>query len=230
MINTDTLEPGPRSCPYCGAVYNVRPSWVKEKRGYTCSLRCNRKWRSDHAKKKPVGPCIAQPCDYIGPLESGKHCRKHDMRLRTHGTTDLVYKRPPPLNLAPEDCAWVAACLDCEGWIGIMRAQKIGRFSYFARLGVGNTNRKLCDTLLDLTKCGNITFSKRNYPNKDLYMWNVHRREQLDALLLAVRGRLILKQEQADILLDLPPKNARAVKEREQAYVRLKALNKKGRR
>lgn len=119
---------------------------------------------------------------------------------------------------------WLAAVIDCEGWIGLMRT---GR-SYCAGIGVGNTNRALTDKLFALTKRGTCTARERPAPAKDIVQWMVTRRADVDDILITIRPYLILKGAQADLLLSLPPRHAKDKAARDAIKQQLSALNKKG--
>jgi hypothetical protein len=136
-----------------------------------------------------------------------------------------------PLPLSREEAAWLAAVIDCEGWIGMSKSTRSNGVGYWAVVGVGNTNVKLIDRLFALTGIGVVNLSTRaNIKNsKPCHMWTVTRYEHVRALLMAIRPFLILKDAQADLILSLPPKHAKANEEKARVKAQLSVLNKKGR-
>ena len=224
----DTLKPGLRICPICGSEYRVRPHWVHIKRGYTCSRKCSRKWKSDRAKKKPIGRCIINGCPYIGSLDIGQYCPKHYQYNWRYGFPEIPDDNFPPLNISFPDREWVAAAIDCEGWVGLMKNPRKTSIAYWPVIGVGNTDKHLIDELIRRTGVGRIGHSPRPYPAKNLWTWMVSKRDEVLPLCLALLPNLILKRRQARLLLMVPKKNERAEGRRARIQKLLKRLNRKG--
>jgi hypothetical protein len=120
--------------------------------------------------------------------------------------------------------------IDCEGWIGATRAKRKHGYCYTFGVGVGNTNRKLIDRLVEVTGFGRVSFVvPKSHNAKDKHVWEIFRYEEVRDFLATIQPFLILKQRQADIVLGMPPKNARAHDARLRAWEECSRLNKKGR-
>ena len=142
--------------------------------------------------------------------------------LRVVGSADAPIL---PMPLSERDAAWLAAVIDCEGWIGTCGTK--GRFSN--RIGVGNTNPLLIARLVEMTGCGRVrNVSPKSPRAKPQIHWNVNRKDEICAILLAIMPHLILKIEQAKLVLALPLKHAKDNPARVATHLALKALNKKG--
>jgi hypothetical protein len=149
--------------------------------------------------------------------------------MKRHGTTELPEMKASKLRIPKHEATWLAGIIDGEGWVGLNRAKRRYGYAYWAAVGVGNTDKRLIDELIRITRIGKANISKRPKPAKNVYLWNVNRQLDVANILLTVRGHLILKREQADLILSLPPPNARANAERERIHAELKRLNAKGR-
>lgn len=123
---------------------------------------------------------------------------------------------------------WLAAVIDCEGWIGLTQHERANATVYYGGVGVGNTNRILIDKLRSITGLGNCMERARPAPAKDVFQWMVSKRDDVDDLLVSIRPYLILKGEQADLLLSLPPLHTRDNAARAAIKARLAVLNRKG--
>ena len=178
------------------------------------------------ADLKLVGrTCLVNGCDRTDVVGRGL-CRKHDLYEKRHGYPEIAPDKNEPLPLSERDAAWLAAVIDCEGWIGTCGT----RGKYHNRIGVGNTNPRLIERLVAMTGCGSVRYvSKPKSPNaKPQWHWNVHRRDDIRAILLAILPHLILKDAQARLVLALPPKHTKDNAQRVATHLALRALNKKG--
>lgn len=178
---------------------------------------------------KNDGPCRHPTCDRVGQRKLG-YCTKHYAYFHNNGVAEPPSHRPKRLPVSSAIAHWLAAVIDCEGWIGATRTQRSHGFVYVFGVGVGNTNIKLIQRLTEITGMGyTSTVTPRMTNAKDKHMWNVVRYEDVRNFLVTVRPHLILKQRQADIVLSLPPKHTRAQEARKAAYDECARLNKKGR-
>jgi hypothetical protein len=105
-----------------------------------------------------------------------------------------------------------------------------GAGGFHVYLSVGNTNRNLTDRLLELCQCGRVRFvENEGTNNKDQHHWYLRKHSEVRRLLSECLKYLLLKREQAEIIMSLPAVHAKAPEARMEAYLRLKALNRKGR-
>lgn len=171
--------------------------------------------------------CAVDNCER-SDLEHGGLCMKHYAYNLRHGHPQPMGWATERLALSPRDAAWLAAVLDCEGTIGISRrSDGVGR--YFTFVSVGNTNPLLIERISALVPGGRTRFIPRQGRAKDVFEWKVSRAERVRALLLAISDDLILKREQARIVLEeWPPLHAKAGLERAAAHAKVAALNRKG--
>lgn len=171
-------------------------------------------------------------CSVDGCDRSAKHgafCHKHYSYNRRHGIPEPVDNKVQPLSIADKDAAWLAAVIDCEGWIGTLGSSRRGSKGYANRIGVGNTNPKLIDRLIELTGMGRVRFVKApNERCKDQLHWQIDKRDDIRIFLLTILPHLLLKKEQAELILSLPPRNSKNNEFRAIVHLRLKELNKKG--
>lgn len=98
--------------------------------------------------------------------------------------------------------AWVAALLDGEGWIGLVRVRAEHRF----RVGVvvNQTNPGQINYLQQLLggRGGVSLVTGRPGNRKDCHSIRLNDRELIRSVLLAVRDLLVVKQARADIVLE----------------------------
>lgn len=223
-----------RDCPICGEAYRRRDWEICKNRKLTCGSKvCQSKWKSNIApNKKPIGPCAVSGCSFVGPLDLRKYCRTHYAYHHRHGVTT-----PPPLNVQPLNMplkykTWLAAVIDCDGWISMSSARdaksSAGTIIYGPMIGVANTKERLIDTLLQRAGVGGKRLEKRPAPSKHIFTWAVTKRINVARVLLTVLPHLVLKRRQARLLLMLPPPNARDSERRARIKRLLKKLNRKG--
>jgi len=124
---------------------------------------------------------------------------------------------------------YLAGILDGEGCITIGAGQKETCVNYNAIVVVQNTSKVLIDWMQQ--KFGGQTYlSKRETATtRTAYMWRITKKKDIENLLLAVLPYLIVKKEQAKILLNFVRLEPTANSEvRRLAYEQLKALNVRG--
>ena len=104
-------------------------------------------------------------------------------------------------DLTSEELAYIAGIVDGEGYIGIYKHPD-NYTIYRTIVGVTNTDLKLVDWLHEMLG-GNI-YEKPSYGknHKTQYNWKLNGTHIVD-LLKAIRPYLRLKDEQADIILEL---------------------------
>ena len=139
----------------------------------------------------------------------------------------------------PLDLAYLAGIIDGEGSIGIGTSSVTIRYSGTITVSIANTNPKLILWLQD--KLGGKTYNrgKPTPESKAAFVWRVQG-DNAVSVLNAVRSFLILKQEQADIVLAyhaLRPSPGSGIQNkltdetkirRLELYTQLRVLNKKG--
>ena len=134
---------------------------------------------------------------------------------------------------------YLAGIIDGEGTIGVFKSGfHSGRQQYYSTLQVGNTDRRLIKWLLENFK-GNCSMSiSKNENAKDSYKWSI-KGHKAYKILIEVRDFLLLKQEQADVVIEHyrrvtrhyhgGDKNPRwAIALTEEAYRKTRELNKRG--
>lgn len=124
---------------------------------------------------------------------------------------------------------YLAGIIDGEGCIAIGAGKRETCINYNALVLVQNTSKVLIDWLQD-NFGGQVYLSKKETERtKAAWMWRITRKRDIEILLLAVLPYLIVKREQAKILLNfvrLDPTMAPEV--RRLAYGKLRALNSRG--
>ena len=178
---------------------------------------------------KVVGDvCIVNGCERTDVKALGM-CNRHYHYNHRHGHPEIKKAKHEVLPICERDAAWLAAVIDCEGWIGMFKSTRDNGVAYWAGVGVGNTNPILTTRLRQLTGLGRVHGVQQKDANaKYKYTWMVNRYEDVRVLLLTVLPHLLLKREQAYLILSLPPKNTKAVELKAQIKARLSVLNKKG--
>ncbi len=127
--------------------------------------------------------------------------------------------------------AYLAGIIDGEGClsIGAGRRQKWGVINYNSIVSVANTDIRLIKWL-HRNFGGRFFDGKQQRPNnKKHYIWRLLKRKDIEVLLLAVLPYLIVKREQAIVLLDLVrlPSTENPAK-RQELWEKMAVLNKRG--
>lgn len=172
-----------------------------------CSSDCREAWWS---WKKSKG--VTQ-----GDLNNRKSCLEIDLTL--------------------EQSAYIAGMIDGEGSVGVWRETRRGNKSGYRYKGVVevyNTDTRVLHFLKDV--CGGYIAKKRKASKKNKASWKwACTQTKISELLKQVRPYMILKGEQADIVLkfreimDNAPRRASASHEHfEELYQMTKKLNRRG--
>lgn len=133
-------------------------------------------------------------------------------------------------DLSEIDRVWLAAVLDCEGWIGMSWGYRKHGKAYWPRIGVGNTDYRLIKRLMDLTGVLSVRHYISKNPNaKEQWHWKSDKRSDVDRILKAALPYLILKREQAEAILSLPGWHVLDKPARANVHDICRRLNKKGR-
>jgi len=151
----------------------------------------------------------------------------------------MIYKK--------EDWAYLAGIIDGEGWIGVRRIKdRSGRSSYpyhyVPELSVSNTDERIIKWIRNIFQVGCIDcwHNKKNPHRKPVYKWRISRKVELSFVLENTLPFLIIKKEQALIIMKLRllmdktkpcpgnPLTKSAREQREYCYNELKRLNKRG--
>lgn len=158
-----------------------------------------------------------------------KWCGRHYAYQWLHGYPEIPDPSIKLFRISKHNAIWLAAVVDCEGWIGMMRTRRGGGYAYWVRIGVGNTNIRLIRRIKQITHIGRVYLSTRLKPAKDLWQWNVDRNLEVKRLLKTIYPYLILKRRQAILILKSPPKHTKNRTLRMKLWNDLHLLNKKGR-
>jgi hypothetical protein len=138
------------------------------------------------------------------------------------------------------DLAYLAGLLDGEGTLGVYGRTEKGRREYVVACVVANTSTTLMEWLV--TKFGG-SYKARKQTNKGwkvCYGWSIHDRRKIADLLPHVLPYLVIKKEQAELMLQLPyggggknnhpPEYKKRLRDlRESLVERTRRLNKRGR-
>lgn len=101
---------------------------------------------------------------------------------------------------------YVAAALDGEGTISISRSKGKRNYEYMLNVVVVNTDIRMIEWLKLTTKIGNISIDdgKRSLNWKTKFIWRL-RHYEIEALLQAVLPYLVIKRDQAMLMLEFIP-------------------------
>ncbi len=124
---------------------------------------------------------------------------------------------------------YVAGIIDGEGCVTIGAGKKETCINYNAIVAVQNTSKKLIDWL-QLKFGGQVYLSKKETKKtKAAWMWRITKKEVIERFLLAILPYLIVKREQAKILLEYVRLSREANSELRATYwQRLRVLNARG--
>jgi len=124
---------------------------------------------------------------------------------------------------------YLAGILDGEGCLTIGAGQKETCTNYNSIVVVQNTSKKLIDWL-QAKFGGSVYLSKKETDKtKAAYMWRILKKKDIEILLLAVLPYLVVKREQAKILLEFVRLPREANNELRAVYFQqLKVLNARG--
>ena len=104
------------------------------------------------------------------------------------------------LNIEKPHPSWMAAIMDCEGWITIQKVKNVRGVGLCLTLGVGNTNPVLTQTLKD--GFGGSVYETKRAPiqHKNYFTWRVFGNRALE-ILKYIEPFMILKQSQAKLAI-----------------------------
>ena len=125
--------------------------------------------------------------------------------------------------------AYLAGIIDGEGCISIGAGKKETCINYNALLLVQNTSKELIDWIQEHFG-GQVYLSKKaTEKTKTAWMWRFTKKKDIELILLAVLPYLVVKREQAKILLNFVRMERTENSElRRLAYEKLRALNSRG--
>jgi hypothetical protein len=124
---------------------------------------------------------------------------------------------------------YLAGILDGEGCLTIGAGQKETCTNYNSIVVVQNTSKKLIEWL-QAKFGGSVYLSKKETDKtKAAYMWRILKKKEIELLLLAVLPYLVVKREQAKILLAFVRLPREASNELRAVYFQqLRVLNSRG--
>jgi|ERR1035437_6739650 hypothetical protein len=126
-------------------------------------------------------------------------------------------------------CGYIAGIIDGEGCLTIGAGQKETCINYNAIVAVQNTSKQLIDWIQ--SKFGGQVYlsKKETTKTKAAWMWRLTKKDAIEHFLLAILPYLIVKREQAKILLEYVRLSREANSElRAVFYQRLRILNARG--
>lgn len=125
---------------------------------------------------------------------------------------------------------YAAGIIDGEGCLIISRSNRDSYFNYYGRIHVKNTDTRLMKWLVD-NFGGNIHVHKpKSVKHSVAYSWYfAGNAKSKELFLLAIMPYLIVKKEQAKVLVDFHRLSDQKCPDiREQLYQRMRELNKRG--
>jgi hypothetical protein len=124
---------------------------------------------------------------------------------------------------------YLAGIIDGEGCITIGAGKKETCTNYNALVLVQNTSKVLIDWLQS-NFGGQIYLSKKaTEKTKEAWMWRITKQKDIEIFLLSILPYLIIKREQAKVLLKFVRLERTApVESRQKAYDEIRALNVRG--
>lgn len=126
---------------------------------------------------------------------------------------------------------YLAGIVDGEGCfsIGAGRRQKWGVINYNNALVIANTNLNLIKWLHE-NFGGHYFEGKKQRPNnKTHYVWRVLKRKDIELLTLAILPYLIVKREQAKVMLDFVRLDSKMNPDaRKELFDQMRGLNRRG--
>jgi len=141
--------------------------------------KINRTWGAIRRRAKQLGLSRG---NYIPPLE-----------------------RLPPFNPSKEERVWLACAIDCEGTITISRRKRLDLalgYHLLPFVSFCNSHRGIVRTFRNLTFQNLRVEAQLRPPWKTKYAVNIRRQPQIYAFLKAIRDFLIVKQRQADLVIE----------------------------
>lgn len=145
--------------------------------------------------------------------------------------------KPNYSEVSREDLAYFAGLLDGEGYVGLTRYDPKGKLPAIrVALVIAMTDRRPMDWL-EGTFGGTVSPGRTPSYGKTVYTWTLRAKDAAD-LLSIVRDRLLVKQAQADLVIEFAKTlrtksgpirlSAEIVAERERLYLESRKLNQKG--
>lgn len=125
---------------------------------------------------------------------------------------------------------YLAGIIDGEGCITIGRGfRPNGTINYNAILMVTNTDLKVIKWLHEQFGGSYYKSKPNNFVSKESYRWRMLKKAEIELMLLAIIPYLIIKKEQAKILLEFVRLTRNDdVQKRQELSIKIMALNKRG--
>ena len=139
-------------------------------------------------------------------------------------------------NLPQSSLGYIAAAIDCDGWIGIWPDLNRKNVVYFTRVAVTNTSREMIDRIaqwLGIKTIDGGHFHKNHdgfRSNKPQYTLYIHRMADILQLLTLIEPLLIRKRKQSELVrefcsLRLKKYGHRHGEKERELYLKVKELN-----
>lgn len=132
------------------------------------------------------------------------------------------------LPISKSTARWLAAVIDCEGSIGTL-VNPGGGCS--VRVSLGMTTKNFVVAVREATGLGGTIYRRivKNKRARPQYHWYVGTLAGCKRLCKTILPYLVLKSRQATLVLEFPPRHARATRFRKAAHKRMMHYNKRGR-
>jgi len=123
----------------------------------------------------------------------------------------------PPLDILPQldineaTRVWLACAIDCEGNISLVKRKRtdlVNGFNLLPQIGLSNTNKEFIETFINKTFPNIVRlkvlkrFEKSGGKHKDKYYVQIFRMPLVYSLLKEIRPYLIIKRQQADLVME----------------------------
>lgn len=128
------------------------------------------------------------------------------------------------------DKAYIAGFLDGEGYIGVEKHED----HFLTRVTISNTHKGVIEKIREITGIGTIAVRKEDYRYKTCYVWRLHKQIDMLEFLETIKDFLIVKKEQAELMIKLlklkknRSKYSKPTKEELEIAEKLRELNKRG--
>jgi len=192
------------------------------------------KWFASEVRllKKVYPKAFINECVSLFPRHTKKSIYQKARYLKLKRKNFNIRKKSCVKYLSDRDKGYIAGLIDGEGTIAIHKACDRRRKNprYYPMIQISNTNRDLLEFCKLKIGAGGVYLANRNrFPNrKPTYVFHVQAMLNVQDFLNQVIEALILKREQAKIVLEFIEKRLLTRKQSVSLYERIRLLNIKG--
>ena len=143
------------------------------------------------------------------PKKTWSAIRNHAYKLNLILPERKMINYKPPLdrvnklNISEKYKFWLAACIDGEGTLGMLKATRDDKTSYLPYFSIGNTNKEFVKTFKERAKTDHIKIYKKKtgYTN-DYYKLETQNLGYVYSISKCLKKYLIVKKKQAELLIE----------------------------